>query len=318
MEMKIKAVAPWFGGKRTLAPAIVEQLGNHGQYFEPFCGSMAVLFAKQPSQKETVNDLHGDLTNLARCLQQEQIALRLYQRTYSTLFSEGVLTDARSVLEQEFDFQELDPEKMLERAYWYFIGTWMGRNGTAGTKRLDYQVAVRWTKGGGSTTTRWENVVSSIPAWHKRLKKVVILQRDALRIIDRFEDCDATAIYVDPPYYSATRSGHDKNGNSSYLHEFDHGEDHEFRSGVFGDMCSICGKGKAAHRSHHTRLAEILNRYKNARIVVSYYDHPRIREWYQGWTFLEKTMNKQLHAQNGRGARKQEAKEVLIINGEAY
>ena len=39
--MKIRALAPWFGGKRTLAPAIVQQLGKHTQYFEPFCGSMA-------------------------------------------------------------------------------------------------------------------------------------------------------------------------------------------------------------------------------------------------------------------------------------
>ena len=40
--MKIKAIAPWFGGKRTMAPDIVEQLGPHTQYFEPFCGSMDV------------------------------------------------------------------------------------------------------------------------------------------------------------------------------------------------------------------------------------------------------------------------------------
>ena len=69
---KIKAIAPWFGGKRAMAPAIVAELGKHTQYFEPFCGSMAVLFAKPPSQKETVCDLHGDLINLANVLQSDQ------------------------------------------------------------------------------------------------------------------------------------------------------------------------------------------------------------------------------------------------------
>lgn len=39
----IGAVAPWFGGKRTLAPRIVEALGPHKAYVEPFCGSCAVL-----------------------------------------------------------------------------------------------------------------------------------------------------------------------------------------------------------------------------------------------------------------------------------
>ena len=39
--MNVKAIAPWFGGKRTLAPAIVVELGTHTQYFEPFFGSGA-------------------------------------------------------------------------------------------------------------------------------------------------------------------------------------------------------------------------------------------------------------------------------------
>jgi len=64
-EMKIKAIAPWFGGKRNLAPRIVELLGKHRVYWEPFCGSMAVLMAKLPCVMETVNDLHADLINLA-------------------------------------------------------------------------------------------------------------------------------------------------------------------------------------------------------------------------------------------------------------
>ena len=79
-DMKINALVPWFGGKRTLGETIATELGQHTQYFEPFCGSMAVLFAKKPSQKETVNDLHGDLVNLARCLQRIDQAEELYDR----------------------------------------------------------------------------------------------------------------------------------------------------------------------------------------------------------------------------------------------
>lgn len=46
---------PWFGSKRTMADEIVAELGKHTQYFEPFCGSMAVLLAKQEVSQETVN-----------------------------------------------------------------------------------------------------------------------------------------------------------------------------------------------------------------------------------------------------------------------
>ena len=40
---KITTIAPWFGGKRTLAATIAGEIGKHSAYWEPFCGSMAVL-----------------------------------------------------------------------------------------------------------------------------------------------------------------------------------------------------------------------------------------------------------------------------------
>jgi DNA adenine methylase len=299
IEPKIKAIAPWFGGKRTLAADVVELIGKHTQYFEPFCGSMAVLLAKEPSQKETVNDLHGDLINLARVLQKLEAAEALYDHLQRTLFSQDLLEQARKHLDRSYSVPAEPTSASMERAYWYFLASWMGRNGTAGTARLDYQLAVRWTKNGGSPTVRFRNAAESIPAWHERLRNVVILCRDAFGILDRFEDCPGTAIYADPPYLADTRSkGSIQNGRGGkYLHEFDH------NGGMFGD--------------DHTRLAEILKGYKHARIVVSYYDHPKIRELYAGWDFHVRTMNKQLHAQNGRGSRKKEAPEVLIVKGGA-
>jgi len=305
--MKIKAIAPWFGSKRTLASAIVQELGPHSQYFEPFCGSMAVLLSKEPAQKETVNDLHGDLINLARVIADPEAAPALYERLQAAVVSEDLLKHAKEVLDDASSLSLLLHHKgptfehSIDRAYWYFLASWMGRNGTAGTKRMDYQIAVRWTKNGGSPTVRWRNAVDSLPAWHRRLQNVVILRRDAFSILDRFEDCKGTAIYVDPPYPCETRSGYRPGVSSDhkYLHEFSHGS---------------ADGGLFVQEDDHARLAKILRGYRHARIVVSSYDCPRVRELYDGWTFACHTMNKQLHAQNGRGARKKEAPEVLIIN----
>ncbi len=44
--MKIGSLLPYYGCKRTLAPQIIEQLGDHRIYWEPFCGSCSVLFTK--------------------------------------------------------------------------------------------------------------------------------------------------------------------------------------------------------------------------------------------------------------------------------
>src|SRR3990167_5196039 len=86
--LKISAISSWFGSKRNLAPRIVAALGKHSCYWEPFCGSLAVLFAKPQSSSETVNDLHGELINLARVLADEESALALYARLARFLMHE--------------------------------------------------------------------------------------------------------------------------------------------------------------------------------------------------------------------------------------
>lgn len=298
VEAKIKAIAPWFGGKRTLAPAIVQELGEHNQYFEPFCGSMAVIFAKPECSQETVNDLHGDATNLAWVLQNEALADQLYDRACRTLFAESMIKQIWKELGDTPCPAEID----AERAYKYFVFSWAMRNGVSGTSRMrgnGFQIALRFTPRGGSPAIRFKSAVDSIPAWHNRLRNVVILRRDAFQLLPRFEDGPGLAIYADPPYHPQSRSGYIAEGSTSrYEHEFDHDNP------MFGD--------------DHERLRDVLASFHRARVVVSYYDCPRVQQLYKGWTIVEIKANKNLHAQNGRGARPKKAPELLIINGPSY
>src|SRR5688572_31765712 len=130
--MTIGAIAPWFGSKRTLAPRIVKALGPHQAYWEPFCGSMAVLLAKPLATMETVNDLHGDLINLARVVQDERTASELYARLARTLMSEALFK--AEVAAWWANGRSPAPETPdLDRAYRFFVCSWMGMNGVAGT-----------------------------------------------------------------------------------------------------------------------------------------------------------------------------------------
>ena len=45
-------------------------------YLEPFCGSGAVFFNKEPGAVETINDLDGDVVNLFRVLREAPEELR--------------------------------------------------------------------------------------------------------------------------------------------------------------------------------------------------------------------------------------------------
>jgi DNA adenine methylase len=305
-EPKVTAIAPWFGGKRILAQQIVPQFGGHDYYFEPFCGSMAILFAKPPSKVETVNDLHGDLTNLAWVLQDLVAAERLYDRLIRVLFFEDLLTEAVARVREAIPIGErLAGDAAIDRAYWYFLASWMSRNGVAGTQDAHghgYAIAVRWKVGGGSPTIRFKSAVDSIPAWHDRLRNVIILRRDAFTILDRLADVPTTCIYADPPYLADSRSGFNGNGGggarSRYVHEFSN-------AGLFA-------------KDDHQRLQAMLTTYRNARIVVSYYDHPRIRELYHAWTCIPLRARKNLVQQNGGDSPKTEAPEILLINGPSY
>lgn len=92
-------------------------------------------------------------------------------------------------------------------------------------------------------------------------------------------------IYADPPYLAK---------GAEYLHDFDW----------------------LAHR----RLATALRRFKQTRVVVSYYDHPDLATLYPGWTKVDCEMTRALVSQGKRGQRgsKETAPEVLLINGQSF
>lgn len=283
-EMKINALAPWFGGKRTLAPTIIEELGKHSAYWEPMCGSMAVLLAKEPCSMETVNDLHGELINLARVVASEEMAIALYETTQRTLLHEGLMKEsAARVVTRNGCRPTESPD--LQRAIDYFICSWMGKGGVAGSKSYRMGVCARYTKNGGHGARRFVSAVESIPAWHERLRAVTILSRDAIELCDKTEDGAGVAIYADPPYLSK---------GAEYLHDFDW----------------------LAHR----RLAKALSRFKKTRVVVSYYDHPDLAAMYPGWTKREDFMTRSMASQGQRGerGRKETGPEVLLINGPSF
>lgn len=286
----ITALAPWFGGKRNLAATIAAELGDHRAYWEPCCGSMAVLLAKDACSYETVNDLHGDLINLARVIADDDLAPRLYARLQRTLMAEDLVIEAGDRTRVEYD----DDGPDLPRAYDYFLASWASRNGVSGTdiERNIRTPAVRWTANGGAGPTRWAAAVESLPWWHYRLRRVLILRRDLFDVLEKIDDQAGGAVYIDPPYLL---EGH-RTGSTRYIHEFDPGQ--------------------------HTRLAKSVARFARARIVISYYDAPGLDALYppNRWTRRTlPTIKKNLSNCHSRGeGSRPEAPEVLLINGSSY
>lgn len=274
---KITALVPWFGAKRTMSKAIVEEIGPHSNYWEPFCGSMAVLLAKPMSRTEVVNDLHCDLVNLARCIQDANVGPALYRRLRRVLSSQDLFADALAVVRNGPPADGLD----IDRAFSYFVASWQGMNGVAGTSTFNTNFARRFSSLGGDAGVRWHGAVRSIPAWRKRIERVQVLNSDGIELCEKIEDREGTVIYCDPPYLVK---------GAKYFHDFS-GND-------------------------HFRLAKALGRFNKTRVVVSYYEHPSLQDLYPGWSKRFVDVAKSLVNQGKRdqtGGTK--APEVLMVNG---
>ena len=275
--MKIKALAPWFGGKRTLAPEITKEFGPHRAYWEMGCGSMAVLLDKEPASMETAIDLHGDLTNLAFVLKDDELAAQLYGRLSRTIHSREIWEQSAAAIIAN-DAPEV-PD--VDRAYDYFVFSWIGRNGMAGTRSSNTGFSARYTKNGGHSGRRFVSAVESIPAWHYRLLPVTVMRADMFDVLPRVEDADGVVIYIDPPYLQK---------GAKYVHDFD--------------------------ATDHDRLASELRRFTRTRVVVSYYEDDRLAGLYPGWTKRRLKATKALVSQGMRDEKGAvEAPEVLLING---
>ncbi len=59
----MKCVLKYPGAKNRLASWICSYIPAHQVYLEPFFGSGAVFFNKEPAKIETINDLHGEVVN---------------------------------------------------------------------------------------------------------------------------------------------------------------------------------------------------------------------------------------------------------------
>lgn len=281
-EMKINALVPGFGSKRNLAWAIVEEFGEHQAYWEPFMLSLAVLFQKPPCRMETVNDLLGDVVNLAKVVQSPWLGPQLYRRLRRALCAEQLLDEAAARMQARgrTPCSSLD----VERAYDYFLMSWLGRNGVAGTESNNPGFCRRFTNSGGHAATRFTSAVESIPTWRRRLRDVTILNDDAFELLPRIEDAEGVVIYCDPPYVQK---------GAKYIHDFSTGD--------------------------HARLAEQLGRFKKTRVIVSYYEDPLLVELYAGWTkrrlkATKALVNQGLRNKGGAVA----APEILLINGPSY
>jgi DNA adenine methylase len=219
IELMAKLTQPlkWHGGKYYLRGWIVGLMPPHLHYVEPFFGGGGVFLARDPDRdwmavgderltaaergsSEVVNDLHGELINFWRVLQDTEQFETFRNRIELTPFSEAEFQQAR---EAAFDAEGNHEGTPVERAVRFFI---LARQSRQGLMRDFATLSRNRTRGRvNEQVSAWLSVVDGLMDVHKRLRNVVVLNRPAVDVI-RNQDGPKTLFYCDPPYLHETRA----------------------------------------------------------------------------------------------------------------
>lgn len=184
----------------------------HIHYVEPYFGGGAVLFAKPyEGVSEVVNDIDGHLTLFWRVLQHEHLFEKFKRLCDATPFSEREFDVAQSIDETFGHNGKMPYEGLLCRAHSFFVRYRQSRQGLG--KCFATLSRNRTRRGMNEQASSWLSAVEGLPEAHERLKRVVILNDDAVDVINQ-QDGINTLFYLDPPYLHETRSA-----TKAYAHE---------------------------------------------------------------------------------------------------
>jgi DNA adenine methylase len=188
MKAKLKTPISYYGGKQTMLKHILPLVPPHQVYTEAFAGGAALLFAKEPSPVEVINDLNSELINfywVASVYYQD-----LKREIDNTLHSRGLFDHATYIYNHPQFFEP------VKRAWALWTLSKMGF-----ASKLDGTFG--YDKSKGTVTRKIRNAKDAFTQeLCDRLSHVTIEQANGLEVIRRFDVPDAFH-FVDPPYVNS-------------------------------------------------------------------------------------------------------------------
>lgn len=185
----MKPALTYYGGKQKLASTIVPLIPDHVLYNEAFCGGAAILFAKEPSTIEILNDTNSELINFYKVLQQDFVSLD--KKIKITLHSRRLHQDASVIYSNPHLFSSLD------RAW----AVWVLASQSFASM-LDGSWGYDKTKKNSTTKKVVNKGIQFTEEYAIRLQNVQLENADAIYIIQS-RDSEEAFHYCDPPYFNS-------------------------------------------------------------------------------------------------------------------
>ena len=187
---KLKAPFGWVGGKTKLAKDIIDLIpDNHSIYIEVFGGAASVLYQKQPSKLEVLNDINSELINLHRAIRNNPQTLSIFLN--NLFISREIFDDIKK--------RKMKPKNNIERAAFYFYQLTQ----SFGSKGDNFAMAAK-------SGRKPKNIYRDFKKISDRLKGVTIENKSFFELIPLYDKEDAF-FYIDPPYV-ATESYYKNTG----------------------------------------------------------------------------------------------------------
>lgn len=177
----------WVGGKSRLRKHIISLLPPHTCYVEPFAGAAWVLFAKQPSDVEVLNDIDLDLITFFRVVKEKPEA-------FLASFEWDLVSRAEFERLAQLDVSQLTDIERAHRFYYLIMASWGGE-----LHYPRFQTSISDGGHGNRLFGALETLHERIMPIYKRLRTVIIENLDWQACVDRY-DRPGVLMYLDPPY----------------------------------------------------------------------------------------------------------------------
>ena len=195
-------------------------------YLEPYGGSGAMLLSRPLSgHVEIYNDIYENVYSLFKCLSDKALFDELKARCDLALYSSQLRAEYKEKLKEKLS--------LPERAYYYWYVNRSSHNGVGGWS-VNCCVRRKMSK----ATSDFLSCIDRMGELHDRLSAVIIENRDAIKLIKKYDQSNVF-IYCDPPYH------HDTRGSSRYVHDYTDEQHEEFIDACLASQAKILVSGYA-------------------------------------------------------------------------
>ena len=192
----MRSIIKYYGGKHYIAKYLLELIPPHNLYIEPFFGGGNMFFSKPPSKMEIINDLADNIYALYNVIADENKYKELQHRIELTPYHAKLRDDYKKKLNEELTIED--------RAFYYLYVNRTSFNGCGGFSctKLIRNNMIR-------SVSDYLSLIPHLEEVHNRLRNAVVENKDALDLIQKYDDNDVF-FYLDPPYVHSTRKSTQK------------------------------------------------------------------------------------------------------------